>query len=54
MAGALETRAEILKLARLLGRDPADLDYLDEVPAEESGRCVNGSRTSCSTQAIAP
>jgi hypothetical protein len=31
----LETRAEILKLARLLRRDPADLDYLEQIPAQD-------------------
>jgi hypothetical protein len=31
----LEVRAEILKLARLLGRDPGQLDYLEPVPASE-------------------
>jgi hypothetical protein len=32
---ALDTRAEILKLARLLGREPDTLAYLDQVPAED-------------------
>jgi hypothetical protein len=32
---ALEIRAEILKLARLLGRDPHSLSYLEQVPAAD-------------------
>jgi hypothetical protein len=32
---SLETRAEILKLARLLNREPATLSYLEPVPAGE-------------------
>ncbi len=35
MSRALATRAEILKLARLLRRDPDSLDYLAEIPAVE-------------------
>lgn len=35
MSEALEVRAEILKLARLLQRDPASFGYLDQVPAED-------------------
>ncbi len=37
MSGALERQAEILKLARLLRRDPATLDYLEQVPAGDIG-----------------
>jgi hypothetical protein len=33
--GALEARAEIVKLARLLQRDPDSLSYLSDVPASE-------------------
>lgn len=35
MSPQLETSAEILKFARLIDVDPAQLDYLDSVPAEE-------------------
>jgi hypothetical protein len=35
MSQRLEARAEILKLARLLERDPATLDYLADVPPED-------------------
>jgi hypothetical protein len=35
MSEKLEVRAEILKLARLLQREPADLDYLVKVPASD-------------------
>jgi hypothetical protein len=35
MSEALEVRAEILKLARLLQRDPASLSYLDQVPPDD-------------------
>jgi hypothetical protein len=35
MSEALEVRSEILKLARLLGREPAQLEYLDQVPADD-------------------
>ena len=37
MTDALEIRAEILKLARLLGRDPDSLSYLAQVPAADIG-----------------
>jgi hypothetical protein len=32
---APEVHAEVLKLARLLGRDPERLDYLEQVPADD-------------------
>jgi len=35
MSDALATRSEILKLARLLERDPDTLSYLDQVPADD-------------------
>jgi hypothetical protein len=35
VSGAVEVRAEIVKLARLLQREPAELEYLDQVPAED-------------------
>ena len=35
MSEALENRAEIVKLARLLGRRPDELDYLGEVPSAD-------------------
>jgi len=35
MSQALAVRAEIVKLARLLRRDPATLDYLEQVPADD-------------------
>lgn len=35
MSEALAIRSEILKLARLLERDPESLSYLDDVPAED-------------------
>src|SRR5436305_12222238 len=35
MNEALATRAEIVKLARLLGREAESLDYLESVPADE-------------------
>ena len=35
MGESLAVRAEILKLARLLRREPADLDYLTDVPAAD-------------------
>jgi hypothetical protein len=35
MSESLEVRAEILKLARLLQRDPGSLGYLDQVRAED-------------------
>jgi hypothetical protein len=31
----LEIRAEIIKLARLLGREPEGLEYLEQVPAAD-------------------
>jgi hypothetical protein len=38
MSEALEARAEILKLARLLGRESGELEYLQEVPARDIRR----------------
>ncbi|MGI8863282.1 MAG: hypothetical protein ACR2JH_02610 [Solirubrobacteraceae bacterium] len=38
MSQALRSRAEVLQLARLLRRNPAELDYLREVPAEDVAR----------------
>lgn len=38
MSAALEARAEVAKLARLLGVDSASLDYLEAVPAEDLRR----------------
>jgi hypothetical protein len=35
MSETLEVRAEILKLARLLRREPAQLEYLAEVPSPD-------------------
>jgi hypothetical protein len=35
MSDSLAVRAEIVKLARLLGRDPGQLEYLHEVPAPD-------------------
>jgi hypothetical protein len=35
MSGALAVRSEILKLARLLERDPESLSYLEQVPADD-------------------
>jgi hypothetical protein len=32
---ALDTRAELLKLARLLGCEPSELEFLDELPSQE-------------------
>ncbi len=37
MSEALERRAEIAKLARLLGREPAQLAYLEAIPSAELG-----------------
>jgi hypothetical protein len=37
MTRPLAVRAEILKLARLLGVEPSDLEYLDQVPPEAIG-----------------
>ncbi len=34
-AEALQARAEVLKLARLLERDPATLEYLEPLPADD-------------------
>jgi hypothetical protein len=38
MSEALRSRAEVLILARLLRRDPAELEYLREVPADDVAR----------------
>jgi hypothetical protein len=38
MSEALRSRAEVLRLARLLGRDPAKLEYLRELPAADVAR----------------
>jgi hypothetical protein len=35
MSAALQARAEVLKLARLLGRDPSSLGYLEAVPVAD-------------------
>jgi hypothetical protein len=35
MSRTLRSRAEVMKLARLLHRDPAELEYLEDVPPEE-------------------
>ena len=35
MSEALEARAEILKLARVLGREAGDLDYLEQIPSAD-------------------
>ena len=35
VSAAIEARAEILKLARLLGRDPSELEYLSDVPVAD-------------------
>ncbi len=34
MSAALESRAEVAKIARLLALDPAQLDYLEPAPAD--------------------
>jgi hypothetical protein len=38
MSNGLQTQAEILKLARLLHRDPDELAYLSEIPSEDVRR----------------
>ncbi len=37
-ADALQTRAEVLKLARILGREPAKMAYLERVPVDDLRR----------------
>jgi len=44
MSDGLPVHAEILKLARLLERDPATLEYLDQLPADEL-RMLRGQAT---------
>lgn len=35
MNGALAVRAEVLKLARLLRREPSEFEYLEQIPAQD-------------------
>lgn len=41
-AEALQARAEVLKLARLLSRDPDDLAYLERLPVDDLRRLGDG------------
>jgi len=54
MPDSLETQAEVIKLARLLGRDSAEFGYLRELPPTTSVSSATRSRRCCSARAKRP